>query len=193
VGRRPASRRSDRGGEEIQAIRSPGARLAAAAASFALAAGLVAYAAARPERGGGALVLGLAGLGLLVAGFVVARPFLVGPGLAAVGAAYLMSLALGPDALDRESPVVAAVFLLAAELAWWSLELLVSALPTALLVRRVFVLAGVALGALVTGAAVFATARTDVDGGLVLVAAGAAAAAAALMLVAALAARAGRS
>jgi len=161
--------------------------------SVALAVGLVTYAATRPDRGGSVAVLGLAGIALLMAGLAVARPFLVGPGLAAVGAAYLASLGAGPDALDREAPVVGAVFLLAAELAWWSLELRVSALPAALLVRRVFLLAGVALGALVTGAAVLATARTDVDGGLLLVAAGAAAAAGAVLLVAALAARAGRS
>jgi hypothetical protein len=192
MGRGPPARRSDRGGEEIQAIRSPGARVGAAAASLALAVGLVTYAATLPERGGGAVALGLVGLALLAGGLVVARPVLVSAGIAGIGAAYVAGVGLGPDAIDRESPVVAAVFLLAAELAWWSLELRVSALPTPLLVRRVLILAGATLGALVAGAIVLVTARVEPSGGLVLVALGAAAAVGALVIVAALAARAGR-
>ena len=117
---------------------------------------------------------------------------LVSAGIAGIGAAYIAGVGLGPDAIDRESPVVAAVFLLAAELAWWSLELRVSALPTPLLVRRVLILAGAALGALVAGAVVLVTARVEPSGGLLLVALGAAAAVGALAIVAALAARAGR-
>ncbi len=124
---------------------------------------------------------------------MLARPVPVGGGLAAVAAAYVASLVGGTDALDRESPVYAAVFLLTAELAWWSLELRVSALPAELLVRRVLILAGATLGALVAGAAVLATGRVDPDGGLVLVAAGSAAGVCALVLVAALARRAGRT
>lgn len=137
-------------------------------------------------------MLGLAGLALLAGGLAASRPPLAGTGLAAVAAAYVVALALGPDAIDRESPVVAAVFLLASELAWWSLELRVSALPSALLLRRAFILAAATLGALVAGAAVLATARVEPSGGLVLVAAGSAAAVAALLLVTALAGRAGR-
>jgi len=137
-------------------------------------------------------VVGLAGLLLLVAGLAVGRGFPVGAGLAAIGASYVVSVGLAPDAIDRESPVVAAVFLLTAELAWWSLDLRVSALPSALLVRRVLILAGATLGALLAGAAVLATARVEPDGGVLLIAAGAAAAIGALALVAALAARAGR-
>jgi len=157
------------------------------------AVGLVTYAATLPERGGGAAALGLLGLALLAGGLVVARPVIVSAGIAGIGAAYVAGVGLGPDAIDRESPVVAAVFLLAAELAWWSLELRVSALPTALVVRRVRILAAVALGALVAGAAVLVTARIEPSGGLLLVAAGAAAAVGALAIVAALTARAGRS
>jgi hypothetical protein len=193
MGRGQAPRGSDRGGEEIQAIRPPGARVGAGAASLALAAGLVAYAALRVDRGAGAATAGLVGLALLAVGLVLARPVPVGAGLAAVAAAYVASLVGGTDAIDREAPVYAAVFLLTAELAWWSLELRVSALPAELLVRRVLILAGATLGALVAGAAVLATGRVDPDGGLLLVAAGSAAAVGALVVVAALAARAGRS
>ena len=137
--------------------------------------------------------VGLVGLALLAGGLVVARPPLVAVGIAAVGASYIVSLGLDTDAIDRESPVYGAVFLLAAELAWWSLELRVSALPTPLLLRRVRILAGATLGALVAGAAVLASARVEPNGGLLLVAAGSAAAVGALFLVAALAGRAGKA
>ena len=138
------------------------------------------------------VLVGLVGLLLLGGGLAAGRGFPVGAGLAAIGASYVLAVGFGPDAIDRESPVVAAVFLLTSELAWWSLDHRVSALPAALLVRRAVILAGATLGALVTGAALLATARVEPDGGVLLVTAGAAAAVGALVLVAALAARAGR-
>ena len=71
----------------------------------------------------GAAVGGGLGVVVLGAGLVLRWPSAVTVGLALVGAAYGVALAVESKPIDRAAPVVAAVLFLAAELAWWSLEL----------------------------------------------------------------------
>jgi hypothetical protein len=109
-------------------------------------------------------------------------------GLAGVGAGYALFLALGDDTVDARAPLVAALFLLAAEFGFWSLEPRVARAEPAVLVRRFVLVVVAGLGAaLIAGLLLIAAA--DVSGGVGLVALGVIAAVAAVSLVTALAAR----
>jgi hypothetical protein len=58
----------------------------------------------------------------LVAGIVQGWPFLIPLAVAAVGGSYAVQLAIDDARLDTAAPVVAVGLLLAAELAYWSLD-----------------------------------------------------------------------
>jgi hypothetical protein len=112
-----------------------------------------------------ALGVGLFGLALLVAGLSLRVPAAITAGLAVVAGTYAAALAVESAPLDRRAPIVAAALLLAAELAWWSLELRARIAPEAgsYLRRLAFVLV-LALGAYGVGAlllAVVDVARTS--------------------------------
>jgi hypothetical protein len=72
----------------------------------------------------GWLLVGLGGAGLLsLAGGLAARwSGSLAVGIALLGAEQAVRLATGPGHADPWTPVYAAGFLLAAELAWWSIE-----------------------------------------------------------------------
>ena len=68
------------------------------------------------------LVLGAAAVVVMAAGLVLRWSGALALGVALLGAQQATRLALGPDALDEATPLVAGALLLAAELAWWSIE-----------------------------------------------------------------------
>jgi hypothetical protein len=106
-------------------------------------------------------------------------------GIALLGAQQALRLALGPDALDSWTPVSAGALLLAAELAWWSIEPRVPAWAQPGLASRR--LAAVLLGcgaASLVSAAVLVVSGAQVGGGFALELVGVAAATAALAVVA---------
>jgi len=68
------------------------------------------------------LVIGAAALAVIAAGLVLRWSGALALGVALLGAQQATRLALGPDALDQATPLVAGALLLGAELAWWSIE-----------------------------------------------------------------------
>lgn len=128
-----------------------------------------------------ALGVGGFGLALLVSGLSLRLPAAMTAGLAVVAGAYGATLAVESAPLDRHVPIVAAALLLAAELAWWSLELRARIAPEAgsYLRRLAFVLM-LALGAYGLGALLLAVLDVARTSGLLIETAGAAAAVAAV-------------
>lgn len=106
-------------------------------------------------------------------------------GIALLGCEQAIRLATGPNELDGWIPMYAAGFLLAAELAWWSIEPRVAAWaePEAA-VRRLAVVAAACAGAAVLAGLVVLAAGTPVSGGVGLELVGVVAATAALVVVA---------
>ncbi|HET7854866.1 MAG TPA: hypothetical protein VFL41_00255 [Gaiellaceae bacterium] len=130
-------------------------------------------------------VLGAAGLASLAAGLTGGWSSPVGVGLALLGAEYAVFFAAGPSGVDVWTPLYAAGFLLAAELAYWSLEQRVSAWSDpAVLVRRLVLLVACCAGAAAVAAAMIVAAGASVGGGLGLEIVGITAAVAVLALVA---------
>lgn len=152
--------------------------------------GIVVYAVAAGGRlsqivaavgaGGCALIL-LA----LASRWTAAFPF----GVAGVGAAYAVYLALSNGAVEARAPAVAAALFIVAELGFWSLERSPSRSERAVLLRR---LAGLVVGAVVTALAgsLILVLATGASGGVGLEAAGVAAAVLAVAAIARLAVRA---
>lgn len=68
------------------------------------------------------LFLGGLALGALLLGVALRWSAALAVGVALLGAQQAVRLALGPDALDAWTPLVAGALLLVAELAWWSVE-----------------------------------------------------------------------
>ena len=137
-------------------------------------------------------LLVLLGLALLAPALVFRRAAFVGPALAAVGAAYAVSVAGRPDG-DQLVVLFAPLLLVGAELGYWAIESPPSVRDERTVVLRR--LGGVlALAALSSALAAFllASSQLDVGGGLGLLAAGVAAATGALALVARLARRGAR-
>ena len=121
----------------------------------------------------------------LVAAVVLGWPVLVAPGVALLGAAYAVRLALDDTALDPAAPLVAAGLFLVAELAYWSLERREPARPErGEELRRLAVVCALGLGALVTSSGLLALTDAVDANGLAIDLAGAAAAFAVLLVVA---------
>ena len=129
----------------------------------------------------------------LVAALVLAWPSLVPAALVLLGASYATQLAVDDEPLDFRAPLFAAGLLLAAELAYCSLEERenVHGEPGDAL-RRVGLVALLALGTLAVGAVLLVVTDAMRAGGLAVDLLGAAAAAALLLLVVAVARDAGR-
>ena len=154
---------------------------------MALAAGVVGWsAAAVAERSAVAWGVGVGGgLGvvLLAGGLVLRWPSAVTVGLALAGAAYGAALAIESKPIDDAAPVVAAVLFLAAELAWWSLELRERiAAEAGSHLRRLAFLLLLTLGALALGGSLLAVVDVVHVDGLAILLLGAAAAALAVSL-----------
>ena len=112
--------------------------------------------------------------------------------LVLLGAAYVASLELRPDAgaIDAAAPLVGAGLLAVAELAYWSIELRGPGREERrLLARRAAAVVGLALASLLLGAVVVTLTAVPLGGGVVWDAVGVAAAAAALTLILRLARR----
>jgi hypothetical protein len=94
---------------------------------------------------------------VLAIGLAVRRPIAVPLAVAALGAGYAATLRLDGGPLDGRAPVVAAALFLVAELAYWSLELRDAVADEAgAHLRRLGLLAALALAALAVGAALLA-------------------------------------
>jgi hypothetical protein len=105
-------------------------------------------------------------------------------GIAFLGAEQGVRLALGSSTVDPWTPVYAAGFLLAAELAWWSIEPRVGAWSDwEVLVRRVLAIAGCCLGGALLAALVVLAAGAPLHGGFGLELVGVVAAVAAVGIV----------
>ena len=138
----------------------------------------------------GLLLLALGGSGLLwlVIGLAVRwnAPLVVG--IASLGAEQAVRLATGPSRVDPWTPVYAAGFLLAAELAWWSIEPRVPAWSDwHVLGRRLLAIAGSCVGGALLAALVVLAAGAPFSGGVGLELVGVAAAVTAIGVVAAVA------
>jgi hypothetical protein len=106
-------------------------------------------------------------------------------GLGALMAQLAARLALGPDSLDAWTPLYAGGLLLAAELAWWSIEPRVPAWSEPWLgVRRLATVVLTCAAATVVSALVVLAAGAPLEGGVELELVGVVAAAAALTVVA---------
>jgi hypothetical protein len=185
VGRLQAARRRAGGGEHVTAPRPRRPRLATAAGSVAVAAALAGWTAVsvaeREPVAWAALGVGAFGLVLLGVGVAARVPAGITAGLAIVGGAYGATLVVESAPLDRQAPIAAAALVLAAELAWWSLELRARIAPEAgSYLRALAVVLTLALGAYGLGALLLAAVDVARTSGLAIEAAGAAGAAAAL-------------
>ena len=120
----------------------------------------------------------------LVAAVVLGWSSLVPASIVLIGSAYAVHLALDDPTLDTRAPLLAAGLLLAAELAYWSLEERQNVRTEAReQLRRLTVVAALALGSLFVGAVLLAVADVARTRGLAVDLVGAAAAAGALLLL----------
>ena len=138
----------------------------------------------------GLLLLALGGAGMLWLGIGLLMrwngPLVVG--IALLGAEQAVRLATGPSKVDPWTPVYAAGFLLAAELAWWSIEPRVPAWWDAeVLGRRLLAITGCCVGGALLAVLVVLAAGTPLHGGFALELVGVVAAVAAVAVVAAVA------
>jgi hypothetical protein len=121
----------------------------------------------------------------LVAAVVLGWAKLVPAALILLGGLYGAQLAIDDVPLDPATPLVAVLLLLIAELAYWALEERPGADPEpGERLRRVAVVAGVALGVLLVAVALLALVDAVRTGGLAFDLLGAAAAAATLIAIA---------
>jgi hypothetical protein len=105
-----------------------------------------------------------------------------------LGTEYAVALLLrGEGALEGAAPLVGAGLLLAAELAYWSIDLSPGPADAGLAARRLGAVAGLAAGSLALGSLVIVLTTVPLGGGLAWDLVGIAAAAATLALIARLA------
>jgi hypothetical protein len=116
------------------------------------------------------------------------RPATLGPALVLLAAQYAISLEIEGETLDRAAYVYAALFLVAAELAYWSLELVVVRPAGGILLRRLAAVLLVAVAGLVLAFLVLAASGVG-SGGAALTAFGVTAAVGTLGTVALVARR----
>ena len=140
------------------------------------------------DAGDDALVVGVrlvaVGVLVLVAAIVLGWSSLVPASIVLIGSAYAVHLALDDPTLETPAPLLAAGLLLAAELAYWSLEERQNVRTEAReQLRRLTVVAALALGSLFVGAVLLAVADVARTRGLAVDLVGAAAAAGALLLL----------
>jgi hypothetical protein len=146
-----------------------------------LAGWTAAFVAERDTVGWAALGIGMLGVALLAIGLAARLTAAITAGLAVVGGMYGAALVVESAPLDRGAPIVAAALVLAAELAWWSLELRARIAPEAgSYLRTLALVLTLALGAYGLGAVLLAIVDVARTSGLVIEGFGAAAAAAVL-------------
>jgi len=133
--------------------------------------------------------VGAAGCALIVLALAFRRASVLPFGIAGVGAAYALFLALRNGDVDARAPAVAAVLFVATELGYWSLEASASRNERAALTRRVVALALAAFGTALVGSLVLGL-TSGTGAGVALEAVGVAAAALTAAAIALLASRA---
>jgi len=122
---------------------------------------------------------------LLAAGLVLRQPIVIPAAVVLLAAPYVASLGFEVDGLDTRAPLLAALLYVVAELAYWSLELRGTlADEPGTYLRRVALLAGLAVVTIAGGTAVLALAEQVAAEGPAFEIAGAAAAVGAIALVA---------
>ena len=123
VGRSCARHRA-RGGEDIQALRESGTRLATGVGSIAclVAVAVLPFARGDDQFQGADLRIAAVAVVVLVAAVVHGWAWLIPPSITLVGGAYAAELAIDDATLDLAAPLVAVGLVLAAELAYWSLD-----------------------------------------------------------------------
>jgi hypothetical protein len=132
--------------------------------------------------------LGAAALFSLGVGLAVRWSAALAFGMALLGTEQAVRLTTGPNRVDPWTPLYAAGFLLAAELAWWSIEPRVRAWAEyGTTLSRLGTVAAASAGGAVLAALVVLAAGAPLHGGLALELVGVAAATAALAVVAAVA------
>ncbi len=138
------------------------------------------------------LLLVAPGLAALVGGLALRRPVTIPVAILFLGLAYTLRLLVEEDTLDQRAPLVAAGLYAVAELAYWSLELCSGLAEEAgAYLRRVGVLAGLTVGALLLGIALISLVDVLQTGGVAAEAVGVIAAVGALALLALASRRAG--
>jgi hypothetical protein len=159
--------------------------------AVALAAVLAATPALRADRLGGLLAsVGALGLAGFFYGVVRGRTWAVPWAVVVLGGAYAGSLFLPDRGVDRQAAVVAAAFVLLAELSYWTLELRAPISPEpGILERRAALVAAATLGALLVSGVAIGASSIPLGGGVLGDLLGVFAAVAALAIVAALADR----
>jgi hypothetical protein len=131
------------------------------------------------------LIVGAAAVAALLAGLLLRWSAALAVGVALLGAQQALRLELGSDALDAATPVSAGALLLAAELAWWSIETRVPAWSqSGVGALRTATVLLVCAAATVVSALVALAAGASVGGGTVLELTGVVAAIGALAVVA---------
>jgi hypothetical protein len=116
---------SARGGEDIQAPRPAHARVATGFAAILVAAAIAVATTLRADgiaEQATIVGFGAVALALLLFGLVLRWSAALGVGIALLGAQQAARLSIGNEHLDTSAPLAAAALLLAAELAWWSIE-----------------------------------------------------------------------
>jgi hypothetical protein len=127
--------------------------------------------------------IGAVGVGLVAASILLGRPVLVAWSVALLGAEYATWLALDGGATNTRAPLVAAGLVLVAELGYEAQTPPAGEVDPEVLLRRLVLLAGLALGAIALGAFVLGIASVPLSGGVALTAIGATAAVLALVVV----------
>jgi hypothetical protein len=164
-------------------------RLGRAAGSLACAGALAAYPALEATRLPWLqAALGIAACATLAVGLARRRSQLFVWALALLGADYAVWLELGTHALDQRAPVVGAGFLLAAELAFDSLEPELGPITSTAAISRAIALTVVLLASVGVDALVLGATSIPVGGGIALTVLGVVAAVVALALITRLAA-----
>ena len=133
--------------------------------------------------------LAAAGMGVLAGGLVLVYSPAIAWAIALLGTEYAVWLTLDEGSINTRAPLVGAGLLLVAELGYESIEPGLGQPEPEVVLRRVALLAGLALGATAVGVLVIGVAAAPVTGGVALTAVGLAAAVVALGLVARLADR----
>jgi len=134
------------------------------------------------------LALGASGVLWLFGGLALRWSAALAAGIVSLGAEQAVRLAAGPSTVDAWTPLYAAGFLLAAELAWWSIEPRVAAwAEIEVVVRRAVAIALVCAGGAVLAGLIVVAAGAPLHGGVGLELVGVAAATAAVAVVTAVA------
>jgi hypothetical protein len=131
------------------------------------------------------LVAAFVAAGSLAAGLILKRPFVIPAAICVLAAPYVAALGFEIDGIDTRAPLLAALLFVVAELAYWSLELRGTlADEPGTYLRRVALLAALAVVTIAGGTVVLAVVEGVEAGGIAIDLIGAVAAVGAIALLA---------